>query len=287
MPAELTQAAIREGLRRLGLGPGDDLMLHCSLSSLGHVHGGTEALIDAVLGTVSPGGTVLMPTLPDIYQPFDVRTSPSTVGKVSEAFRLRPDALRSRHPSHSVAAIGPRAAEYVRGHEDVLPTGPGSPYDRLRRNHGWVLLLGVDHDRNTMLHLAETIAGSAYLRDATVQVVTEGGDIAPVTLHKMAYGHRQFISLDRGLSQAGIQRLGHVGTAVARLMRADELVAFALERLRQDPAALLCSKPRCIFCLWARARIRQAQTGQPDNTNWQELSRRWGCGDPHCEVCTV
>ena len=283
----MTQNEIRDGLRALGIGPGDLVLLHCSLSSLGHVQGGAEGLIDAVVAAAAPGGTVMMPTLPDIYQPFDAQTSPSTAGKVSEVFRLRPGAVRSNHPSHAMAAIGPRAEEMLIGHEATDPTGPDSPLDRLRLAGGWVVLLGVDHDRNTTLHLVEALAGSPYLRDAVLQVVGDDGAVRDVQEQAMAYGHRAFIGIDRGLTRGGVQRLGRIGRATVRVMRARALVAYGLDLLCHDPAAFLCDKPRCVFCHWARARIREWQTGEPDTTDWQDVSRRWGCGDPRCEVCSV
>jgi len=287
LPTQVTQQLIRDGLRDLGIAAGDSLILHCSLSSMGYVVGGIEALIDAVLEAVGSEGTVMMPTLPDIYQPFNARTSPSTVGKVSEAFRLRPEALRSHHPSHAVSAIGKRAAELTEGHQHTEPTGPDSPYDRLRRMGGWVVLLGVDHDRNTTLHLAESLADVPYLREAQLQVSEDDGTIRRVAVAKMAYGHREFIALDAGLRSSGLQRMGRIGDAVVRVVCADDLVRYGLDCLQRDPAAFLCCKPRCVFCLWARARIREVRTEVPDPTDWRELSRRWGCGDPRCEVCTV
>jgi aminoglycoside 3-N-acetyltransferase len=54
---------IVDGLRNLGVRPGDKLLVHSSLSSFGHVEGGAEAVIDALIEAVSPGGTVLVPTL--------------------------------------------------------------------------------------------------------------------------------------------------------------------------------------------------------------------------------
>jgi len=219
--------------------------------------------------------------------PFDARRSPSTVGLVSEVFRLRPDAVRSRHPSHSVAAIGPRARELTEGHERTLPTGDDSPYGRLCHIGGKVLLLGVDHDRNTTLHLAETLADVPYLRTASLQMVDDDGHVRDFATTHMAYGHREFIGIDKTLRESGLQRIGPVGEAVARLLPAAAMVAFVVDLLRRDPAALLCRKPRCVFCLWARAQVRAAQTGQADTTDWAAVSRDWGCGAPYCECCVV
>ncbi len=283
----VTADHISARLRDLGLAPGDMVMMHCSLTSVGRVQGGADGLINAVLDAVSPGGTVMMPALPSIHTPFDVRTSPSTVGLVSEVFRRRPEAVRSRHPSHSVAAIGPQAAWLTDGHERTEPTGLDSPYDRLRARNGWILLLGVDHDRNTMLHLAETLAGVPYLRQGNLQTVDESGGVRTIAVPKMAYGHRQFIGLDRPLTEVGLQSIGRVGDAVARVMRAGPLIEFVVDLLRTDPAALLCSKPTCIFCRWARARVAEVRDGTPDNTDWPTVTAIEGCGVPGCECCVV
>jgi len=50
---------IVEGLRRLGLGSGDHVLVHSSLSSFGaKVEGGADALIDTILGIVGAEGTL-------------------------------------------------------------------------------------------------------------------------------------------------------------------------------------------------------------------------------------
>lgn len=262
-------------------------MLHCALSSIGRVERGADGLVDAVLGVVSPAGTVVMPTLPDIYQPFDRRTSPSTVGLVSDVFWRQPEARRSLHPSHSVAAIGPLAERITAGHECTDPTGVASPYDRLLQLDAWIVLLGVDHDRNTMLHLAETLAGVPYLRDVRLQVQDGDGSVRTVDIPRMAYGHRQFISLDRHLTERGLQRVGRIGDAVVRTMRSAPLMDYVVDLLDRDPGALLCSKPSCIFCRWARARIAEVREGIADSVDWEAVTAREGCGDPHCECCVV
>lgn len=47
------------GLQNLGLRRDDHVIVHSSLKSLGYVEGGPDAVIDAVLETVGPGGTML------------------------------------------------------------------------------------------------------------------------------------------------------------------------------------------------------------------------------------
>ena len=56
----VSQSEIVEGLKAGGLVAGCPVLVHSSLSSFGHVEGGADAVIDALLEAV--GGTVLVPT---------------------------------------------------------------------------------------------------------------------------------------------------------------------------------------------------------------------------------
>jgi aminoglycoside 3-N-acetyltransferase len=282
-PPVVRKTDVVQGLADLGIRSGDVLMLHSALSSLGHVDGGAPAVVEAILGWLGPEGTLVVPTLTDVTQLFSPETSPSTVGQLTEVVRQWPGAVRSRHPSHAVAAIGPRAHELAAGHERTLPCGLDSPYGQLGQLRGWVMLLGVDQDRNTTWHTAETVADLPYLRTVTVRVLQANGSIEEMKLPKSPWGHRAFIGLDRPLREAGLLRIGRVGRAVARLMRADAMLAWGHARLREDPAAFLCAKPRCVFCQWARAVLRH-EAAQAD---WSDRSAHWGCANPHCEVCVV
>ena len=116
-------AELTAGLRELGLAPGDDVLVHSSLSSLGRVDGGAQTVCEALVRAVSPGGTVCCPTITgsrryskSIPPRFSV-DDPCWSGAVPEAMRHRADAVRSLHPTHSVACVGPRAAELTCGHE--------------------------------------------------------------------------------------------------------------------------------------------------------------------------
>jgi aminoglycoside N3'-acetyltransferase len=63
--------------------------------------------------------------------------------------------VRSVHPSHAIAALGPKA-EYICA--DHLVTGvwtADSPISRLIHNGGYILSLGVDHNSSTAYHAAE------------------------------------------------------------------------------------------------------------------------------------
>ncbi|HEX2185190.1 MAG TPA: AAC(3) family N-acetyltransferase [Chloroflexota bacterium] len=163
-------------LSGLGLRAGDTVLVHASLSRLGHVVGGAEAVIDTLLDVVGAAGTVLFPTLTgsehdglDRPPGMDVRVTPCWTGRIPETARQRPGAQRSLHPTHSVAALGAAAEAYARGHEGgASPCDEQSPYSRLIGEAGLILLLGgVTQQSNTTLHCLEELAGVPYTSSPT------------------------------------------------------------------------------------------------------------------------
>ena len=167
----VTPTEIEQGLCDLGLRAGETVFLHSSLSSLGYVIDGADAVIDAFLATVGPEGTVVVPTfvLEDRVGEFGAwwqpETVPSSVGIITEVFRQRPNSRRSDHPIHSVAAIGPLAERITRIHraggERLSPWqgsfSVGGPFDQLYEHNAKYFLLGVSFMVQTMCHYVETL----------------------------------------------------------------------------------------------------------------------------------
>jgi aminoglycoside N3'-acetyltransferase len=142
-------------LLRLGVEKGSTVCVHSALSSLGYIKGGPACVIEALTRSMGETGTVVMPvfTMPggtmqrqlESNKIFDVRTTPSTVGAITEAFRKADGVMRSIHPTHSVAARGAQAATLVHGHEHSrTPLGASSPYGRLSdMEDSYMLMLGT------------------------------------------------------------------------------------------------------------------------------------------------
>ena len=168
----VTKSDITNTLNQLCVKNGDVLLFHSSLKSFGIVDGGADTVIDAVLDTVLPNGTAVVPTLvqknfKDAYKTWNKHTSPSDVGFITETFRLRKNALRSDQETHSVSAIGKHAEEITSTHKSSFPRhhaygeyafSTGSPWQKIYELNGKVLFMGVDDLKvNTFRHFVEAL----------------------------------------------------------------------------------------------------------------------------------
>jgi aminoglycoside 3-N-acetyltransferase len=259
--SDVTSTDILTALGSLGVRPGDLLVVHSSLSSFGHVIGGADAVAGALLDAVSPGGSLFVPTYTYARVPFDPVTSPSFDGAITEAVRHMPGAIRSKHPTHAMAGVGPASAEILAGHENLTsPFGPGTPIWRLWERDALVVLLGVDHRANSMVHVAEESLDLPYLRRTRVaQVVRPGGAIEEVVLRRPGCS-AGFNKLDDILRAGGKLQEAKVGDATVRVARARDVVSAAERLLRDDPAALLCDRSTCERCAEARAMLRETES---------------------------
>ncbi len=247
---QVTRRDIVEGLRQLGVSSGDVILVHSSLKRFGRVEGGVETVIDALLEAVGPNGTVMAPTLTgaadhNAANPpvFDVRETPCWTGIIPETFRQRPEAVRSLHPTHSVAAIGPHAEYLTKDHHTCqTPCGPDSPYLRLVELDGKVVFLGVSLSSCTLLHGVEELAQVDYhmqAEPATAAVTDPSGRVRRVT----AYLHlwrtaRQYPVLEPILLEEGILTIGKIGDAEIRVLRAKPTVDRVLNILKDQPRFL-------------------------------------------------
>jgi len=152
-------------LRRMGVQPGDTLMVHSAFEFRHGFLGTTDELIEALLAAIGPQGNLLMVSLPyrsstleylSKGKPFDVRRTPSAMGLVSEFFRRRPGVLRSLHPTHPMLACGPRAGWFITGHEHCeYPCGPGTPFEKALQASGKALFFNVGLPYLTFFHYLE------------------------------------------------------------------------------------------------------------------------------------
>ncbi len=122
-----------------GIKSGDIVMVHSRLFTIGRVIPGVtkndvaEAFVAALRLAVGEEGTLIFPTFTfSVCEGghFDVQTTPSEMGVLSEYARLREGAVRTAHPFYSVAVLGGNQ-EFLSGLDVSTCFGTHSIFDRL------------------------------------------------------------------------------------------------------------------------------------------------------------
>jgi len=116
--------------------------------------------------------------------------------------------------------------------------GLSSPVGRVYDLDVQVLLLGIGHDANTTIHLAEALASVRYRRQKSLTII-EGG--RPSRYHYGEIDHccERFNLVDQWLDDGGRQRRGPVGYGEGRLARSRDIVATVLARLATNETIFL------------------------------------------------
>ena len=150
----LTEKDFREILvTNLNLGEGDLVYVHSGMDGL-NLEFPFYRILFLIREVIGASGTVLFPTYPNhrisSYEylrqgrVFDVRRTPSYTGILTEFARRQRGAVRSLHPTKSVCAIGPNAAEITATHHlSPYPYDTCSPYYKLIAGGGKIVGLGA------------------------------------------------------------------------------------------------------------------------------------------------
>lgn len=250
---------IENGLREVGLSAGDQVIVHTSLRSLGYVCGGAQVVIEALLKIVGEDGTVMMPTQswknldpitgvhweiaeadwPKIranWPAYDKDITPTnTMGAVAEMFRRWPGTVRSDHPVRSFAANGKNAQYLVENHDLCNIFGESSPIGKLYALGGKVLLISVDYDKNTSLHLADVRAeypGKHTTTESSAMFIN--GVREWVSYETLYVDGEDFIKIGKAFEEVHPVKTVQIGNAIVRNMEQRELVDFAVSWIEKN-----------------------------------------------------
>ena len=254
--------SLQADFRALGIRSGMVLLVHSSLSAMGWVCGGPVAVVIALQEVLGKTGTLVMPThstdltepsqwenppVPESWWPVIRATMPAyqpdltptrSMGTIAETFRKQKGVLRSAHPHHSFCAYGHQASHITDNHSLEFSLGEGSPLARIYDLGGFVLLLGVGHDRNTSMHLAEYRAIFP-----TKHIVREGAPISTAgsrrwtTFENIDLDSSDFEGIGEDFPQSDVGRevrRGKVGLAKCQLMPQRAIVDFAVDWLEEN-----------------------------------------------------
>ncbi len=238
-------------------------MVHCRMSALGCVVGGTETVVRALLDALKPHGTLMAYTgwqdappddLADLDQEmrriyleehpaYDPRVALSRRehGRVPEALRTWPGARHSGHPEAGVAAVGLLAEVLTAEHPYDNAYGAGTPYARLVELGGQVVVLGAPLDTVTLVHHAEALAevpgkrrvsyGSPVIAsgERLWRIFSDINTSEGALPYERVLGEEDYVEhIARSALAVGKGRSGPLGEATAHLFDARGLVEHAV-----------------------------------------------------------
>lgn len=250
----VTKNEIITALENLGLSKGDNVMVHTSLSQIGYVCGGAQTVIEALTQVIGSEGTIIMPTqswknldpetgvhwdvdkqywdiIRENWPAYDEKITPTnTMGAVAEMFRSWPGTIRSSHPARSVAAWGKHAAYIAQNHDLCDIFGETSPLAKLYELNGKVLLIGVDYDKNTSIHLADARAKYPGKHNCVEHsAILENGKRVWKAYETLFVDGEDFIEIGKAFEAENQVAKCNLGNAVLRLMNQRELVDFSVK----------------------------------------------------------
>lgn len=262
----LTRTDITDAALAFGLAD-KPLVVHSSLRSFGRIEGGADAVID---GLLMAGTTVLVPTFSTFHyaiaQPLHLKElcfernalgelaaqtyrDPTPIydtnslemndgmGAIPRSMLNRSDRARGNHELNSFSAVGPLANSLISGQtsEDVY-----APLRALVDADGYVVMMGVDLDRMTLIHYAEQVAGRNLFRR---WVLDTEGHPKVVTIGSCSNGFEQFAPILRSVEQTE-----KVGDSVWRIFPAAQVVALASQAIKDRPDITHCDSENCARC---------------------------------------
>ncbi len=247
-----TLASLTKDLHEIGVNPGDTLLVHVSMKSLGWVSGGPQAVIQALMDALTSEGTLVIqthsPTLSDPAEwqnppvpehwhdtirqtmpAYDPEKTPSTyLGVVPELFRKFPNVHRSHHPAFSISAWGKNASMITSEHPLDYSLSDHSPLGKTYQLDAKVLLLGTGYDANTSFHLSEYRSGTRKLKENGAPLQVEGA--AKWTVYKdIEFDDDSFEEIGEQFEKERMVVTGKIGQAHSRLFSMPEAVDYAAE----------------------------------------------------------
>ncbi|MGC9004588.1 MAG: AAC(3) family N-acetyltransferase [bacterium] len=252
-PMTVTKKDLKAGWEELGIKKGDVVFVHSSLSSFGYVEGGAKTVIESLMETITEDGILAMPSFPAFVggeygiakneMVFDVRISPTAMGIIPDTFWRMEGVRRSLHPTHSVAAWGKEKEWLIEGHEKCpCSCGKDTPFHKLCKINGKILLIGVGHGSNTTLHTVEDVNGcpTRGCFPFYPKVIDYEGKIIPVE----TYPHlpdlpRDYEKADEICKRNGIQREVKIGKSLCKLVEAGKLFQIFSEFVKNNPLFLI------------------------------------------------
>ena len=261
MNEAITKKRLVRYLKNLGIESGDALNLKISLKSIGHVEGGANTVIQALLDVVGEKGTLVAESFISSHHISELKkktilseaTTPSYAGAIANAMIKFPGSFRSKHPIHRFSAVGYRAEELMNNHTpesyayDVLKVLSETGGKNLKIGaDGIVIGVGTTHVAIGMLDLKQVIPNEG------IHYKADDGQIK-LFIRDWAGGCDKGFSnfVDLYKEKNGFINVDQVGNAETTLSDMRTTLDIELETLGRNPSYFLCNDPKCISCRYS------------------------------------
>ncbi len=240
-------------LSDMRIDPKGTVLVHSSMKAIGEVEGGADTVLDA-FSEYMRDGLLIFPThtwdtVNRKHPVMDAAAEPACVGILPNLFMKRPGVLRSLHPTHSVAALGKDAEEYVKGEQNVqTPCGRRGCWGKLVDRDAQIIFLGCPTTCNTLLHGTEEwedIPGRLETEPVYFTVIDTDGTRYPVTQyrHNSSHPSRFYGKMEPVFVQRGVMHYGTFGDAHCAIGSAAGMNRVTAEYLSRDPELFSDARP--------------------------------------------
>lgn len=253
-----TITSLKRDFKTLGVEKGSIIIMHSSLSKIGWTVGGPVSVIKALTQVLTSEGTLVMPTFtsgnsePSQWEnppvpkswwgiirkempAFEAKITPTrAMGRIVETFMNWPNVFQSDHPNISFTAWGKQAKFITENHGLEAELGENSPTSRLYDLNGQILLVGVNHENNSSLHLAEyrsDFPGKKHVRNGCAMMVNNQRQW--VEWEGLDYDSDDFEQLGKNYESKINYKPGKIGLAEARLISLRDIVDFGVNWLME------------------------------------------------------
>ena len=234
--------------KRIGLEEKDVVFIHSSFKSFGGVEGGPQTVIDALISTLGNEGTLIVPRFNFDFSthntPWDIRTTPSQTGIISEFVRKDPRSFSVFHPIYSFSIIGKHAKELVK-HRYKGSYSKDSIFYKLRILGAKILQIDRVYKGTTMFHHVEEMLGVdyRYIKNFTGIVTDENGKSYEDTFSIYVLNREQnFFTyvqpIGKILEEKGVMKIDKIGDATIWYMKADDMYRVTADAIKKNPRIL-------------------------------------------------
>lgn len=222
-------------LKNFNIPEGKPVIVHSSLKAIGEIYGGAETLLCALIECFTQnGGLLCIPTHTWMDMFLDLTAPGSCIGVLPDVAARHPLGIRSLHPTHSITVFGDkdRAEDFVKDEAYVdTPVNPEGCYGNIYKEDGYVLLIGVDHTKNTFLHCVEEMMNTpGRLTDKKIEsaIIHKNGDVEKRHLYWFDESKIPDVSLNFGKFEPAFRYYdciydGFVGNAHSQLCSARKM----------------------------------------------------------------